>query len=619
MDSLSQKQTSSLLCLRTSPVSVSGFLGGIETLSVPDFQRAYSWGEQQVQAFLVDVERCRAARLTSKPKQHFFGAIVSCSTSLPGTSRPHFILVDGQQRVATLFMLIVCLRLALEGSSTKAEQETEENYATLFRSRAKNLHEEFEVSQDIEFAAPKAIRKLMLCKADDGFFGNLIGGLPTVSSRASHLKIETAFGLIKKYVFETILERAHTSEIRWNELDALYKTFLNDWSIVHLSSDDRSHANLMFRVLNARGIRATNGELLRARTLESVAVPLAAERFITMVETWDEILSGEFVDPDQALDLVYQSISGSTPSHGSVDIEFDELFFPELNSESVLTEYEAQKIFSATQSLRIETKKVSCIAAGKSPFDDINALNPVQLSRLEMIVCGLGQTDAIPLLLAAAQQGQVKFVVIADIVERFLFRYSVICKQPMSKIGPTFRSFAIDIRSNVNGDRSNDLRQAMNDLINIHADDELFREQLRALKYKANPNKTLKYLLIMLEQMHRWVASDNPQGFPKCQNQTRVIDFSSTTIEHIEARNAVTPIAELQPVVNHLGNLTILSGPENDDQGNLPFEDKRQLFRDTGYGLNVEVANLDAWNIENYNTRTAQLIDRALKIFSFNY
>lgn len=619
MDTLTLKQTSSLLCLRTSPVSVSGFLGGFETLSVPDFQRAFSWEEQQVQAFIVDVERCRAARLTSEPKQHFFGAVVSCSSSLPGTSRPHFILVDGQQRVATLFMMVVCLRKSLEASAAKAEQAGEAEYASLFLNRAKNIRAEFEISQDIEFTSARTIRKLQLCKADDGFFGNIIDDIPTQPSRASHTKILAAFELLDDYISRKVLERSHTSESRWKELDALYKTFVQDWSIVHLSSDDRAHANLMFRVLNTRGIRATNGELLRARTLESVAAPISAERLTAMVENWDEILAGDLADPDLTLDFIYQSISGKTPSPGLIDAEFDKVFFPELISGNVLTQDDANRVFSGTQLLKADVKKVSQLMAGRSPFEGAGALDPVQVSRLGMIICNLGKTDAVPLLLAAAQQEVRKFAVIADIIERFLFRYSVVCKQPMYKVGPIIRSFAVDIRSDINTDRSGDLRVALNDLVNIHADDGLFRENLRALRYKADPNKTLKYLFIMLEQMHRWATSDNPQGTPRCVNATRVIDFSATTIEHIEARNAAEPVPELQPLVNHLGNLTILSGPENDDQANSTFEDKKQLFRDTGYGLNTELANLNDWNLDAFNARTEQLLNRSLTIFSLDY
>ena len=126
-------------------------------------------------------------------------------------------------------------------------------------------------------------------------------------------------------------------------------------------------------------------------------------------------------------------------------------------------------------------------------------------------------------------------------------------------------------------------------------------------------------MLITLEQFHRW-STDNPQGGkPICRNLTRVIDFSATTLEHIEARNARIKTPELQPHLDKIGNLTILSGPENDRQANRTFEEKRPLFRETGYGINMEIAELQQWNLDSYEHRTDQLVERALKTFSLDY
>ena len=618
MSASSKVQNGNLLCLRTSPISVSAFLGGFETLSVPDFQRAFSWQDKQISCFLSDIERCRTARLTTKPKQHFFGAVVSCTESLSGTSRPHFIIVDGQQRIATLFILIVQLRKCLETSAINAVEDGNPDMASLFTARAKNIKSEFEYSEDIEFASPKRVRKLRLCKADDTFFGNIIDEIETEPTRSSHVKILSAYNLIGEYINETVLNRAHTPEDRWEELDALYRTFVQDWSIVHLSSDERAHANLMYRVLNARGVQASAGELLRARTLEYVSKPISGERLTEMASVWDEILSGDKIDPDIGLDLVYQSFKGSIPSSDSIDADIEGLFFPEISDDAKLTPDEADKIYSATQKLKNEIHKVGKITNGVAPFsqEDISA---VDAARLKMIIVNLAQTDSAPLLLSAANLGCTKFLHIADLVERFSFRYSVVCGQSMSQAGPIFRTFARDIRLNPNRDISGDLRTALKDLLATRADDTIFKEQLRALKYKAVPNKVIKYLLITLEQFHRWSIDPARLGKPKCLNLTRVIDFSDTTIEHIEARNALVPTPELVPFVNNLGNLTILSEPENDDQGNRTFDDKKPLFRANGFGMNTEIADLDEWNLEAFETRTNQLLDRSLKVFNLDY
>lgn len=106
--------------------------GGIQSLGsvivqdnlkfvVPDFQRNYAWEEEQIDALLEDLSYGAESH-----KPHFIGSlIVQIDPALPKVAS----VIDGQQRLTTIFMVVACLRdyvvylgeseLFLEGQPSK--------------------------------------------------------------------------------------------------------------------------------------------------------------------------------------------------------------------------------------------------------------------------------------------------------------------------------------------------------------------------------------------------------------------------------------------------------------------------------------------------------------------
>jgi hypothetical protein len=72
-------------------------------LTVPVYQRPYSWGKDEVEVFLDDLD------LLSKHEQHLFGMIVLTPSTNSTTSNAIFDVIDGQQRLTTcLLTLAIC-------------------------------------------------------------------------------------------------------------------------------------------------------------------------------------------------------------------------------------------------------------------------------------------------------------------------------------------------------------------------------------------------------------------------------------------------------------------------------------------------------------------------------
>ncbi|WP_282158723.1 DUF262 domain-containing protein [Shimia thalassica] len=603
------------LSFRPSQTTISALFGGFGTLSVPDFQRGYAWDNEAVSLFIEDVDRCRKRRQVSVPQPHFFGAVVTSPGDALGTSRPHLTVIDGQQRLATVFLLITALRRRYEQAQATAQATGDaEELADYFGSRASNLVRAFECAHDIEFKSQKSVRKLILNKADDPFFARLLAQEERTPTRASHERLEHASTAIEAYLDE-LQERAENDEDTRRVLDSLYVVFLKDWLIVQLAAGTNREANRIYRVLNSRGVPVTNCDLLRASTLEFAAKKLESADVDAMAEDWDSILTGSLLGPDKALDAAFCSRTGITRTqNGSVD-QIEEELFPHLQSDEKPTVEEARDVSRAVCSLRKDVEELSRIAGGEICQAEHDRFTPVFRSRFDALISVLNQNYCIPLLHAATCLPPKHYVKVCDIVERFAFRYGVVVRAPFHALEPVFANHIQALRANPEGFRIADLRVDLAKLTEAYASDDLFRERLLTMEYGRDTRKPLRYALVMIEHMSRWF-DENPQGAPVCRDATRVVDFRSITLEHIEASNAANLDPELTPYINNLGNLTVMSQAENDAVANKSFEQKRAVFSQSDLSINRLIGEYETWNLENFKARQQNLLDRCMAIFS---
>ena len=615
MTGIDQKSLQSALSFRPSQTTISALFGGFQTLSVPDFQRDYAWDEAAVSEFLDDVDRCRRRRRISSPHPHFFGAIVTSPGEISGTSRPHLIVIDGQQRLATVFLLITALRRRYQIAANSA-QETGDvvELASYFEARADNLIAAFESAGDIEFKSQKSVRKLVLNKADDPFFARLLAREERTAKRASHARLESANAAIEAYL-DKLEERAENDEDTRNILDSLYVVFLKDWLIVQLAAGSDSEANRIYRVLNSRGVPLTNCDLLRASTLEFASNKLESADIEAMTQTWDNILTGSQLRPDDALDAAFFSRSGIARSRGRSIEQVEEELFPYLQSDEKPTAEEAKDVFRAVNQLRVDVDELSQIANGKICQADHNQFSPVFRSRFDALATVLEQSYCFPLLHAATSLEPVTYVKVCDVLERFAFRYGVVVRAPIYALEPIFGSHIQTLRRAPEDFRVSTLKDDLSKLIAEFAGDNLFKERLLAMEYGRDTKKPLRYALIMIEHMSRWY-DDNPQGAPVCRDLTRVVDFKSITLEHIEASNSENIDPELTPFVNSLGNLTVMSEAENFAVANKSFDRKRTVFARSSLAINRSIGEYEEWNLESFKARRQDLLDRCMTIFS---
>jgi uncharacterized protein with ParB-like and HNH nuclease domain len=106
--------------MEASPAKVIQYFNGEKQNLIPLFQRPYTWNETNWRTLWDDV---MVQYDSEDGSTHFMGAIVSVPTRSVPVGVNKFLIIDGQQRLATVSLLLCALRDCLDGNSAARIQE----------------------------------------------------------------------------------------------------------------------------------------------------------------------------------------------------------------------------------------------------------------------------------------------------------------------------------------------------------------------------------------------------------------------------------------------------------------------------------------------------------------
>ncbi len=197
---------------------------------IPVYQRVYSWTERQCEELWADLQRCGAAK-----KAHFVGTILY--TEELGSERCECLLdlIDGQQRIATITLLLLALRNALRDGKVKLGGIT-----------AEEIDQRYLHVND----AKDAPLKLLLSRGDRDTLAALVDGgkLPSQDDISTYLTDNLAF-------FESHMTTQRAVDEIWAGLQRLYTI------AAQLEGDDQPQ--LVFESLNSKGMPLRPSDLIR--------------------------------------------------------------------------------------------------------------------------------------------------------------------------------------------------------------------------------------------------------------------------------------------------------------------------------------------------------------------
>ena len=275
--------------------------------NVPPYQRHYAWGSSPkkedglVPKFWEDVKDKALARTHDMSDiPNYFGAIICKEYMDPALGRS-FDIVDGQQRITTIFLLLIAIReVSHIWGFHRFDDEIDR---CLFLGQGKSttkLHS----SRDDKNVFPE-LAKCSLQMVQQGALGENFDRKGEVKGDKQSLKrkrILLAYNYLIKAVREFVLEESGDAKDEKFEqraekiLQTLLDGFLDGFEIIVISLREGSDAQGIFHALNGRSLPLShfdlirNGIFLRARDER-----LNLERFLD--EHWGLLDDEDWTDP----------------------------------------------------------------------------------------------------------------------------------------------------------------------------------------------------------------------------------------------------------------------------------------------------------------------------------
>ncbi len=589
------------------------------TFKVPRYQRNYAWDAEQISDFLKDLELCVEARRAGNPREHFFGGLVMVRADVPGSARQNMELIDGQQRMASFKMLAAQVRQAAQRLALTVDPTLKVDPA-----KPATLKEFLEKFADIiEGAFLQRTEKsglnvfsfdrLELSEPDSAFFKDLLRNKSPKPTRASHELLADAWKRIGEWI-DGVIDAGADDKVKAGVLSDVHTVMTDDWVLIRMVTDSKPEAIRLFRVLNDRGASLTDGDLIRARLLEELEGVAASHETNKVVELWDKILGDQPEGVEKQLHAIFSSRTGKRAGKSTLLDQFMDDLFPETKVRP-MSKASASEVVGRVEEIYQETVTITQLEDGDWPYHP-GEVSGWDRSRLKLLMSELKHTNCLPLLLSARLLTEARFSEIVQVLERFMFRYKVICGAHIGQATKVYHEEAVAIRKNPGAYKIQDLRAKLGKLIDKHAADPIFRADLLKLTYTRNAgNKSLRYFMITMESYWRW-GLNGAQGAPKVIDKMQAIDPALATLEHIYPNEAAPQDAALQPLVNTLGNITLLCPKDNDAAGNRPFADKKAIFATSPVGMNKTLSALAQWDHGALLARQEALQDLAVKVFS---
>ena len=228
---------------------------------LPLYQRQYIWRDRQLKDYKKDIDNIWEALTNNEDEEIFLGGVILQSDSLSqqmAANAETFIVIDGQQRLTTLFItLIGFVEFALDNNW---EQEADSLISTVLKChKHSNLNEPLiqPTSNDIN---------------DFNFLLNKINTqtnkrIKTLNGGTIHKSNQLlikAYNFIKKDIIEyniELMDGESPTKPTWLNF---YNGLLNNFIIADIYLDETKHnSNEVFDRLNVRGQRLSSIDLIR--------------------------------------------------------------------------------------------------------------------------------------------------------------------------------------------------------------------------------------------------------------------------------------------------------------------------------------------------------------------
>lgn len=496
------------------------------------------------------------------PRTHFMGSIVTMPTnSIPeGVSK--YLLIDGQQRLTTIFILLCALR-------NHARQIEDKRLSAKIDAILTNLHED-----GMDYF------KLQPTQVDRDIFHQLI------QDNESNEVIENN-SILECYTFFFKKIRQLNSDLQ--QLQKIICTNLSVVSVVLSSNDD---PYLVFESLNAKGRALTQADLIRNYFFMRIHVDK------------QDLIYTKYWQPMQELlgDNLTEFIRHYLTKNG-IDVKQSDIYFQlkeKINQSDALSHLQDLYKFADYYSRLLNPELENNLKVRK---------RLIRINRLEV-------ATVYPFLLNCYDEWMQKriseneLIEIFHILENFLIRRFVCNVQTrgLNRIFALLYSQVIkdvDIDSNAFVERVKSVLQTKD-----YPKDAEFKERLLDVKlYGSNRSEKARLILESIEESFR---------------HKEQISFDNLTIEHILPQTLNNWWKDhlgqdweitYELFLHTIGNLTLTA--YNGELSNSDFVTKKKEYQNSHLELNSYFQDIDTWKREDIEKRAENLSHEIVNIWKY--
>lgn len=528
---------------------------------IPDYQREYVWEEKNYRQLLEDITDEFSSQRTS---EYFIGSIVVCERS-----DRRYEVIDGQQRLTTLFVCIAAFKKLLESSQDVSDVKG--MLYSMVRDSSGKQQYNYRIELQYEETA-EVIKKI----TED----NVSQEWLSTSSR----RIVEAYNFAKDYLKKNLIND--------EEIGAFLGYFLNNVKLVQIETPQVSDALKIFETINERGVGLNPMDLLKNLIFRQVK----PEEFEKLKGEWKKIISILDKAEEKPLRFLRYFIMANynvNNPNGEEIIREDEIYNWITKPENVKQcDYE-KKPFEFVKFMLENADSYVAFLKGLNKdgtsnvyFDNIKRLG------------GGGFRQHIILMLAAKNIDNALLSHLAKQIESMMFYYFV-TREPTKEFERKFSKWAKSLKK-VN--TKEDLNKFISEYFipEMSSREDSFKRFFLTINSDVFQVYRLRYILARLtEYVDRCYLGNKEEKdisayvnkgieiehiLPYTPSRDLLLSFNdfsgNPTQEELTAF-----IANYDQYKIRLGNLTLLEKPINIVASNSFFQNKQKLYRDSIFYL----------------------------------
>ena len=572
---------------------------------IPKYQREYIWSKFNWESLFDDIEESSGG--------HFLGSIICINQQQDSHKAAELELVDGQQRTTTISLLYLALYTYFKEN---LPEDNEEAKLELYSFKKKIV---------LQNKKPRMTPSTTASNLKDYnwlFFEAFNDGVIKPTEKPRFLGLRRMYKTYH-YFLDRLNEKDDDDKSIYNyEKAQEFLRKLNSATIVKIDVNNHSDAFTLFETLNNRGVPLSAVDIIKNKLLGKLEKNQSENTLSENYDRWSKVVSNltdEYNIQERFLRQFYNAFKVRT--------EIEVKRAPKAIKSNLIKIYEELINRDATKILEFLE---DCSLIYNNNIEISNSENSKNLTFALRNLENVNAADAYMLLMFIDYNYKINETQKIELIN-FLCKYFV--RRNITDF-PTTRNltnYFIYIIEGINNLKEYDFEKVKDIIIKLGkpADDELFRKKLMGDIYEENVGG-VRYILSSIELDE----TQTDEIYTNFYERDKKIFI--WTVEHIFPQGEKIPENWVNMVANgdrdlanehrsnyvhKLGNLTLTG--HNSQLSNMSFEKKRDREKDgkkigykNGLWLNKSLSEKNQWTINDIESRTDYLIEKALKLFS---